>query len=198
MEDRDDLKRILECVQQLPDDRREALIMRFALGMDNREIARALGRTDGATKVLLHRAIRQLEELVKTPRRGRREAGVSQPFDIEARLRRRWRRSSRPRSSSCGMETTARLARRAGRRRARGVGAVGDARPAQLAARRAPARRRRGRRLGAAAGLVVLRTRGRRHKRRAQAHNALDLAERTLRDVAREALRVFEDAAPRR
>jgi RNA polymerase sigma-70 factor (ECF subfamily) len=38
--------------------------MRFALGMDNREIARALGRTDGATKVLLHRAIRQLEEIV--------------------------------------------------------------------------------------------------------------------------------------
>ena len=32
--------------------------------MDNREIARALGRTDGATKVLLHRAIRQLEEIV--------------------------------------------------------------------------------------------------------------------------------------
>ena len=52
-------------VQKLPDDRREALIMRFALGMDNREIARALGRTDGATKVLLHRAIRQLEEIVK-------------------------------------------------------------------------------------------------------------------------------------
>ena len=65
MQDRDDLKRILECVQQLPDDRREALIMRFALGMDNREIARALGRTDGATKVLIHRALRQLEEIVK-------------------------------------------------------------------------------------------------------------------------------------
>jgi len=65
VEHRDDLARILECVEDLPDDRREALIMRFALGMDNREIARALGRTDGATKVLLHRAIRQLEELVK-------------------------------------------------------------------------------------------------------------------------------------
>ena len=38
-------------LDHLPDDRREALIMRFALGMDNREIARALGRTDGATKV---------------------------------------------------------------------------------------------------------------------------------------------------
>ena len=62
VEDREDLNRILSCVQQLPDDRREALIMRFALGMDNREIARALGRTDGATKVLIHRAIKQLQE----------------------------------------------------------------------------------------------------------------------------------------
>ena len=65
VEDRDDLARILSNVQRLPDDRREALIMRFALGMDNREIARALGLTDGATKVLLHRAIRQLEGFVK-------------------------------------------------------------------------------------------------------------------------------------
>jgi hypothetical protein len=51
---------------------------------------------------------------------------------------------------------------------------------------------------GAAVGLVVLRTRRKRHRRRAQAHNPLDLAGRTLRDVGREALRVFEDAAPRR
>ena len=67
VEGREELKAILDGVQQLPDDRREALIMRFALGMDNREIARALGRTDGATKVLLHRAIRQLEGMVSEP-----------------------------------------------------------------------------------------------------------------------------------
>jgi RNA polymerase sigma-70 factor (ECF subfamily) len=66
VEGRDELARILEGVKELPDDRREALIMRFALGMDNREIARAMGRTDGATKVLLHRAIKQLEEIVAT------------------------------------------------------------------------------------------------------------------------------------
>jgi RNA polymerase sigma-70 factor (ECF subfamily) len=65
VESRQDLERILAAVQELPDDRREAVIMRFALGMDNREIARALDRTDGATKVLLHRAIKQLEEIVK-------------------------------------------------------------------------------------------------------------------------------------
>src|SRR5213082_1718064 len=64
VEGRDELSRILDGVRQLPDDRREALIMRFALGMDNREIARALGRTDGATKVLIHRATRQLQEIV--------------------------------------------------------------------------------------------------------------------------------------
>jgi RNA polymerase sigma-70 factor (ECF subfamily) len=64
VEGRDGLARILEGVKQLPDDRREALIMRFALGMDNREIARAMGRTDGATKVLIHRAIKQLEGIV--------------------------------------------------------------------------------------------------------------------------------------
>ena len=35
--------------------------------MDNREIARALGKTDGATKVLIHRAIKQLEEELAAP-----------------------------------------------------------------------------------------------------------------------------------
>jgi RNA polymerase sigma-70 factor (ECF subfamily) len=59
---REDAVAVLEGVRALPEDRREALIMRFALGMDNREIARALGRTDGATKVLIHRAIKQLEQ----------------------------------------------------------------------------------------------------------------------------------------
>jgi RNA polymerase sigma-70 factor (ECF subfamily) len=65
VEGREELKTILDGVQRLPDERREALIMRFALGMDNREIARAMDKTDGATKVLLHRAIRQLKGMVE-------------------------------------------------------------------------------------------------------------------------------------
>jgi len=64
VEGRDELSRVLDGVRKLPDDRREALIMRLALGMDNREIARALGRSDGATKVLIHRAIKQLEGII--------------------------------------------------------------------------------------------------------------------------------------
>jgi RNA polymerase sigma-70 factor, ECF subfamily len=62
VEGREELRDVLEGLAALPDDRREALIMRFALDMDNREIARALGRSEGATKVLIHRAIRQLEQ----------------------------------------------------------------------------------------------------------------------------------------
>ena len=64
VEGREELRAVLERLDQLADDRREALIMRFALGMSNREIGRALGRTDGATKVLIHRSIKQLEELM--------------------------------------------------------------------------------------------------------------------------------------
>jgi RNA polymerase sigma-70 factor, ECF subfamily len=67
VEGREELKEVLAGVARLPDDRREALIMRFALGMDNREIARALGRSEGATKVLIHRAIKQLEQGLTEP-----------------------------------------------------------------------------------------------------------------------------------
>jgi RNA polymerase sigma-70 factor (ECF subfamily) len=68
VEGREELQGVLEGVAALPDDRREALIMRFALDMDNKEIARALGRSEGATKVLLHRAIKQLEERLQEAR----------------------------------------------------------------------------------------------------------------------------------
>jgi RNA polymerase sigma-70 factor, ECF subfamily len=62
VEGREEVREVLSGVAELPDDRREAMIMRFALGMENREIARALGRSEGATKVLIHRAIKQLEQ----------------------------------------------------------------------------------------------------------------------------------------
>jgi RNA polymerase sigma-70 factor (ECF subfamily) len=76
VEGREELTRVLGGVKRLPEDRREALIMRFALGMDNREIARALGRSDGATKVLIHRAIKQLEGFVNDAG----ETGDSKPL----------------------------------------------------------------------------------------------------------------------
>ena len=47
VEGREQVKEVLEGVSKLPDDRREALIMRFALGMDNREIATRAGPLRG-------------------------------------------------------------------------------------------------------------------------------------------------------
>ena len=47
VEGREQVKQVLEGVANLPDDRREALIMRFALGMDNREIAGGAGPLRG-------------------------------------------------------------------------------------------------------------------------------------------------------
>lgn len=70
VEGREELRQVMDGLTGLPDDRREALIMRFALGMSNREIARALGRTDGATKVLIHRAIKQLEQRIAEEEEG--------------------------------------------------------------------------------------------------------------------------------
>ena len=46
---------------------------------------------------------------------------------------------------------------------------------------------------GAAVGLVLVRTQRRRHKRRREAHSAVDLLGRTLRDLGREARRVADD-----
>ena len=51
---------------------------------------------------------------------------------------------------------------------------------------------------GAALGFVLMRTRRRRHKRRAAAVGVVDLAGRTLRDAVKEARRVIEDTAPGR
>ena len=153
-------------MQQLPDDRREALIMRFALGMDNREIARALGRTDGATKVLLHRAIRQLEELVKKAEAGRRER-VSQPFDFEALLRAALAPIEPPEELAARLESRlgSLVELAADELEAWELSAMRDPRNWPRAAIRPAAAVVVG--VGAGAGLVVLRTQRRRHKRRA-------------------------------
>ena len=151
VEGRDELARILEGVKELPDDRREALIMRFALGMDNREIARAMGKTDGATKVLLHRAIKQLEEIVTRVMSDDRHRSTSRRC-----CARRCARSSRPTPVERAWSRRCSELTDAGRRRARALGARRDARPAQLGAARS-SRRRAGTTAGTA--LVVLRVR---------------------------------------
>jgi RNA polymerase sigma-70 factor (ECF subfamily) len=49
-----------QAVARLPDDRRRAVILRFVDEMSTAEIAAVLGRSEGAVRVLLHRALRSV------------------------------------------------------------------------------------------------------------------------------------------
>ena len=49
-----------QAVARLPEDRRRAVILRFVDEMSTTEIAAVLGRSEGAVRVLLHRALRSV------------------------------------------------------------------------------------------------------------------------------------------
>jgi len=49
-------------VSRLPEDRRRAVVLRFVDEMSTAEIAAVLGRSEGAVRVLLHRALRAVAE----------------------------------------------------------------------------------------------------------------------------------------
>ena len=57
------LRRALD---ELPDDRRQVVVLRFVDGLSAREIGAVLGRSEGAVRVLQHRALRQLAEMLAT------------------------------------------------------------------------------------------------------------------------------------
>jgi RNA polymerase sigma-70 factor (ECF subfamily) len=51
-----------EAVARLPEDRRRAVTLRFVDEMSTAEIAAVLGRSEGAVRVLLHRALRSVAD----------------------------------------------------------------------------------------------------------------------------------------
>ena len=55
--DRDAARRAWRAVGRLPDDRRRALVLRFVHEMTSAEIGAVLGRSEGAVRVLIHRAL---------------------------------------------------------------------------------------------------------------------------------------------
>ena len=57
---RADAAAALRAIARLPGDRRRALILRFVDEMSTSEIAGVLGRSDGAVRVLIHRALRSV------------------------------------------------------------------------------------------------------------------------------------------
>jgi len=56
----DDGRAIRAALARIPADRRQAIILRFVDGLSAREIGAVLDRSEGAARVLLHRALRDL------------------------------------------------------------------------------------------------------------------------------------------
>lgn len=54
---RAELKRAWAAIEALPADRRRALVLRFVNEMSAHEIGQVLGRSEGATRVLIHRSL---------------------------------------------------------------------------------------------------------------------------------------------
>ena len=55
---------LMTCVDQLGDDQRECISLRFLQGLSVAETAVVMGRNEGAVKALQHRAVRRLATLV--------------------------------------------------------------------------------------------------------------------------------------
>ena len=60
----EDARGLRQALGRLPEDRRQVVVLRFVDGLSAREIGAVLGRSEGAVRVLQHRALRDLEEML--------------------------------------------------------------------------------------------------------------------------------------
>lgn len=56
--------RLLAALEQLPEDARRAIELRYGQGLPTKEVADELGKSDGAVRVLLTRTLKKLQELL--------------------------------------------------------------------------------------------------------------------------------------
>ena len=56
----DELREIRRVVAEMPDERRQVILLRFVDDLSTAEIAEVLDRSPGAVRVLLHRSLRDL------------------------------------------------------------------------------------------------------------------------------------------
>jgi RNA polymerase sigma-70 factor, ECF subfamily len=56
--------RMQEAIQQLPEDYRKALQLRYVDGLPSKEIAEKLGKTDAAVRVMLTRSLKKLQDML--------------------------------------------------------------------------------------------------------------------------------------
>lgn len=57
--------RMMAALEMLPDQQQEALRLRYLIGLPSKEIAQKFGKSDGATRVMISRALSRLQEMLR-------------------------------------------------------------------------------------------------------------------------------------
>ena len=70
LEQVEDVAMVRKAVAGLPSERQNLLLLKFVEGLSNAEIGKALGRTEGAVKALLHRTLRSLRDEISARKDG--------------------------------------------------------------------------------------------------------------------------------
>jgi RNA polymerase sigma-70 factor (ECF subfamily) len=63
--EREDTRRTWEAVNELTEDQQQVISLRFLAGCSTQEVARLLGKTEGAVKALQHRGLASLRRLLE-------------------------------------------------------------------------------------------------------------------------------------
>jgi RNA polymerase sigma-70 factor (ECF subfamily) len=58
-------EKLRRALAQLTDEQRQVVILKFVQGLDNRTIAKVLGRREGAIKSLQYRALQALKRILQ-------------------------------------------------------------------------------------------------------------------------------------
>ncbi len=65
IEGRVDAQMMRKAIDQLPDDAREAVVLKYLEGYSTREVANHIGKTENATSVLLHRSLKKVRIILE-------------------------------------------------------------------------------------------------------------------------------------
>ena len=65
LEDDERARALRECLEGLPSKQRQVVAMKYFADMSNAEVAKALGRSEGAVNALQHRALRHLGKMLE-------------------------------------------------------------------------------------------------------------------------------------
>jgi RNA polymerase sigma-70 factor (ECF subfamily) len=72
---RDEARAAWQALGRLPGERRQAMVMRFVDELSTAEIAGVLGRSEGAVRVLIHRALKSVARDMGVSKRSGDKAG---------------------------------------------------------------------------------------------------------------------------